>query len=257
MPEEINCSKCRRQHVHGELATYNSANHRCRCPLCRSASATSRSRSRRAEITGIGARSVSAGPAQERLRILRSRGMTIRRIAAEVGLSSNSISTILGFEDAESRRIHSANAEAILAIHPPRTISDVSDTMRGPAKGTRTRLQALQALGWSVRSIATQAGLGRSHLTVVLNGGTDGDLINARTMRLVAEVYERLWDTRPPRKTPQQRNSVSRSLRRAAESGWKPPMAHDDDRIDLGLGRVTLCKRKPIDKRERQSAGKS
>lgn len=256
MSEPLDCSNCRRPHQHGELATYSSRNHRCRCDDCRKASAKNRALSRRAEITGIGHRSVSAQETQERLRILRSRGMTIRRIAAETGLSSNTISAIINFDDAASRMIHTDNAETILAITPPRKIDEVSDTMRGPAKGTRVRLQALQAIGWSIRAVATEAGLGRSHLTVVLNGGTEGDLINARTMRLVAEVYERLWNTRPPTKTPTQRNSVSRSLRRAAQNGWKPPMAHDDDRIDADLRRVTLCKREPIRTRARQEAGK-
>lgn len=243
---DLDCSSCRRQHEHGELATYNSAKHLCRCSACREASAKNRRGQRKDRVVGVGPRTTDVRPVLRRLHVLRSRGLTIKRIAELAGMSARSISEIANLRDATGRKIHRDSARAIMAIIPPSDIRDVSETMKAPARGTRVRLQALQALGWSIRSIAQTSGLGECHLTTILEQRPNGDRITARTIRLVAQAYEELWDSRPAQETPAQRAAVSRTLNRAERAGWKPPMAHDDAEIDEDLPRVTLYRRKQV-----------
>jgi hypothetical protein len=49
----------------------------------------------------------------------------------------------------------------------------------------------------------------------------------------VAAAYDRLWDRPPPGATAAQRRAAAKTAARAARSGWAPPIAWDDDRIDL------------------------
>jgi hypothetical protein len=49
----------------------------------------------------------------------------------------------------------------------------------------------------------------------------------------VAAAYDRLWDRQPPSVTAAEQEAAAQAAARAARSGWAPPMAWDDDRIDL------------------------
>jgi hypothetical protein len=53
----------------------------------------------------------------------------------------------------------------------------------------------------------------------------------------VAAAYDRLWDRDPPSGTRLEREAARTAAERASRSGWAPPMAWDDDLIDLPAGR--------------------
>ncbi len=96
--------------------------------------------------------------------------------------------------------------------------------------GTRRRLRALAARAWSPEAIAHEAGIP----AVVVRRELDGheDLVPGFDA-LVAAVYDRLWDWDPPAGTRSERDAARAAAERAVRSGWAPPMAWDDDLIDL------------------------
>lgn len=98
-------------------------------------------------------------------------------------------------------------------------------------EGTRRRIQALAAIGWSLRAQADISGLNRSTLTDISTGRVS--LVKTPTADVVRRLYDRLWDVRPPRSNRGESMSVTRTLREAGARGWLPPLAWDDDLIDL------------------------
>jgi transcriptional regulator with XRE-family HTH domain len=87
------------------------------------------------------------------------------------------------------------------------------------ATGTRRRLQALAAIGWSYPELAARCHVARSTLAKWTTRAT----VYTATARTVADLYEQLHDTP---------GSSVKSSRRAAAAGWPPPIAWDDDTID-------------------------
>jgi hypothetical protein len=120
-----------------------------------------------------------------------------------------------------SRRVRAETAEAILAIRPtlewlgPRAEVD-------PAPASR-RLQALYALGWGWAAIARRMGAAEVQVRQSLSAVT----VTAGWMRRVMAVYDELSMTRPEG----QYADRTRSL--AEVKGFLPPLAWDDDLLDL------------------------
>jgi hypothetical protein len=102
------------------------------------------------------------------------------------------------------------------------------------AAGTLRRLRALAARSWSPREIEYQTGLSAMHISTWLE---DRGAITAQDARAVAAAYDRLWNLDPPCITEQQRRDARAAGERAARSGWAPPLAWDDDQIDLPAAR--------------------
>lgn len=97
------------------------------------------------------------------------------------------------------------------------------------ATGTRRRLQALIAVGWSMSAIAERSGYrDRANLHSIMRAKT----VKRDTAERIAAVYDHLWDQPPPEHRPHQRAAASRSRRIAEQNGWPPPMAWDDEQID-------------------------
>lgn len=103
------------------------------------------------------------------------------------------------------------------------------------ATGTRRRLRALVALGWSfpqlaAHTAATGTPIDKSYLRVLarIPKSTVTDITEAR----IIELYDLMSMSLPPQDTPGQRQSVTRSQRFAAQRRWLPPLALDDDLID-------------------------
>jgi DNA-binding NarL/FixJ family response regulator len=55
-----------------------------------------------------------------------------------------------------------------------------------------------------------------------------GRSVTARTAQDVASLYERLWNTRPPQATSEQRAAADAARAHAAAQAWLPPLAWDD-----------------------------
>lgn len=113
------------------------------------------------------------------------------------------------------RRIHALQTHGV-AAQLDRALVD--------GRGTRRRLQALVARGWSMSRLAALLGMRATNLPDVLAR----DRVRASTARAVAELYKRLWATNPPQSTPMQRSSVRRAKAYASSRGWVPPLAWDD-----------------------------
>mgnify|MGYP000116654497 CR=1 FL=1 len=96
--------------------------------------------------------------------------------------------------------------------------------------GTRRRLQALTAAGWSLTRLATHLGVTPRNLLSTMT--SSGDVTAARAATVVA-LYDRLWDADPAiGATRYQRAGIPVTKRAAARHGWPPPLAWDDDQID-------------------------
>lgn len=92
--------------------------------------------------------------------------------------------------------------------------------------GTRRRLCALVALGWTFWDIDAELGKQKTYCHNMLE--RDTDWILKSTADAVAEVYERLSMRLPDESTGPRRQVASRARNLARRKGWAPPLAWDD-----------------------------
>ena len=94
---------------------------------------------------------------------------------------------------------------------------------RGPllidATGTRRRLQALAARGWSSDDLGARLGV----TGAAVRQWTYRTRVQRDTAVKVADLYDELWD---------QPGCRTKTAARAAKRGWAVPLAWDDDEID-------------------------
>lgn len=157
---------------------------------------------------------VDAQPTRDRIALLRSRGYSLRQLADRAGVT---LPTLLCRHD----KVQLATEAAVMAVPIP--------TLGGPghvnAIGSRRRIQALAAIGWTQRHIAEQSGIDPRALNRILwaRARVTGD-----TAAAIAGTYEALWDKPGPNE---------RVRADAARRDWSPPMAWDDGDIDDPNGR--------------------
>lgn len=162
---------------------------------------------------------MDAAPIAAHIRHLIAAGMGRAEIAQRTGISRSGLVRILRGEQATIRADIAGRA---LTVQPrPVTASTVGEV---DACGTRRRLQALVAIGWSQAKLAEMLGVTPSMVAAWL----DADRCFASTRRRVAELYDRLWSQIP---APSPGNGESRARNYAAARGWAVPLAWDD-----GLG---------------------
>lgn len=87
------------------------------------------------------------------------------------------------------------------------------------ATGTRRRLAALMALGWTYPTIAAELGVYPSRVSQLMRTKQ----VHSVTAAAVTAVYDRLSTRRGP---------SERRARMAARHGWPPPLGWDEDTID-------------------------
>ena len=198
----------------------------CRCGACTAANRESGDRRTRLIAYGRWQPYVDAGPAREHLKTLGAAGVGLKQAAKRAGVSSRTVAKILyGGPDGRppTRRIRPETEAAILGVHP--TLDALADCAVTDATGTRRRIQALVARGWSQARIAARLGM---------QPGNFGELIyrrpmvTAATARAVAAVYAEWQDQAPPEETHRQKIAASRARRYAADRGWPPPAAWDE-----------------------------
>lgn len=213
-------------HQHGTPACY--ALDGCRCLPC--AYARSVYDQQLAKRNAYGRSNlVDAEPARQHVRALMAAGVGLKRIVAVSTVSQGGLWKLMYGKNGgpPSRRITRATADRILALDPTDPALLAAGAMVASVGATR-RLQALACLGWSIGRLSTESGIDRQRLDAAIHGRQ----VVAGTVRAVAVLYERLWDKPAPATDQRERISVSRSRRRAAEAGWLPPLAWDDDTID-------------------------
>jgi hypothetical protein len=100
---------------------------------------------------------------------------------------------------------------------------------RGPvrvvdARGTRRRLEALMALGWSAGELGRRTGTTYQ----AVNLWRTKALVAPATAAKVAALFDEMWDQRPEPSNRGERVAVSKTLSFARRNGFVPPMAWDD-----------------------------
>ena len=169
---------------------------------------------------------IPSEPVREHILELRSAGIGNKRLSKLCGVSHNTIQVILtGRPDrgtGPSKTVLRRTAEKILAVPVPATPHVlVSPGVKVSAVGTRRRLQALVALGYSRSELCRQLGIQVSNGHRIFMD--DHLMVLASTARAVAELFNRL------QLTP---GSCSRALNEGRRRGWALPLAWDEDTID-------------------------
>lgn len=211
---------------HGHISRYKY--HGCRCLTCHNGWRDyARDRSRQ-KAYGTWKPLVDAGPVRSHIQTLRSAGIGWIRLAELTGMSTASLKAIVCGRSGKTpvKRVRAATAEKVLAVRPE-PVAQCADGALVDATGTRRRIQALAAVGFTFTSLAPHLSTNRLYVGDI----AVADLVMARTARRTAEVYDRLWDADPLQHGATV-GGVSRARRLAAREGWPPPLAWDDDTID-------------------------
>ena len=214
----------------------------CRCDACTAANRAAETNRSRAILYGRWQPYVDAWPVREHLQTLAAAGIGHRRVGELSGVSSGSLSKILYGGPGNrppSRRIRPHTAEAILAVRPGP--EQLAPSALVDSTGTRRRAQALVATGWSQARLAGELGLTAANFCGMLRR----DQVTAATALAVSDLYDQLWNQPPPEHDQRTRIAASRARRHAEREGWAPPLAWDDDQIDLPDGRTAEDWRRP------------
>jgi len=210
--------------------TYARAKSGCTCTPCKDASRRYNKRRELLIATGRWQPFVDAEPVRAHVRRLGEYGIGWKSLAQAAGVPRGVMWRLLyGDRDrGPSKRVRAATAEAILAVQP--TLDILPDGARVDGAGTRRRLQALIALGYSQARLASLLGFSKRGIGDLLSSDSR---VEAGTARAVRTLYSRLWDQPPPEQTPPQHRAASRARAYARRQGWPPPTGWDDDLIDL------------------------
>jgi hypothetical protein len=159
----------------------------------------------------------------------------VKQIARLAGLSPAVVTYLLYGKPSEgaapAQGVRPSTAAALLAVRAlPESFADYA-TVDGT--GTRRRLQALSAVGWSISSLGRELGVSPGVAHRYVNSVS----VKAVTAARVKALYDRLWDVAPPESTKGERVAASHARGNAARRGWPLPMAWDDETIDDPAGK--------------------
>lgn len=219
-------------HDHGTRLGY--IRDRCRCRDCRDANAAYQASIDRLKAYGRWDPLTDAEPVRAHVRHLMASGMGWQRVARLSGVSTGAMTKILygklmpdGRRRPPTKRVRHETAQRLLAVRPDLDLLGAKAVIDGT--GTRRRLQALVAAGWSQLKLAQNLGMTGANLGRVIN---HGDQVHAATARAVRELYDQLWDVAPPEVEHRDKIAASRARSLAVRKGWMPALAWDDDSID-------------------------
>lgn len=166
---------------------------------------------------------VDAEPVRAHVRGLMADGLSRRRITEISGVSETTVIRLLYGQPGRSpsKVIRTESARALIAVRAD--LDMLGPTALVDATGTRRRLQALIAQGWSRARIAERL---NTHPDVI-SRYTRRARVTAAVVRAVRALYEDLWDVKPP-----EDGDAAAARRHAAANGWLPPLAWDDETID-------------------------
>jgi transcriptional regulator with XRE-family HTH domain len=218
----------RQQDICGTRARYNFED--CRCAPCTEAQRIYHADRRRKVAYKTWDPWVDAEPARQHVKALQAAGLGRSRIGELAGMDQCAIWRIEHGNPKRGklppRQIRHTTAERILAV------SASLDTMAAfalvDATGSRRRLQALVAVGWSQRRLAARLGVSPANMASLMKRPR----VLASRARTIRGLYEELWNTPPQCRSTQERLAVTRAQEFAAARGWAKPMAWDDDTID-------------------------
>lgn len=204
----------------------------CRCAECRAAVAARAREVYRKKAYGTWNPRADAGPVRDHVRSLMDYGIGYERVAELASVPRATVVRLLYGRPAAgeppTRHLGRETADRLLALRPnPALLRDGASV---DACGTRRRLQALVACGWSPRRLAALLTLTPEHTRAIVEGTARA--VGAGTARRARELYDRLWNQAPPEGTRYERSAATRARRHAEQERWPLPMAWDDDTID-------------------------
>jgi hypothetical protein len=203
---------------------------KCRCDVCRADNSAYEQQRRRQRAYGR-APYVDAAPVRAHVLRLREIGMGALQVAKVSGVSKSVVKKLLYGDPARGqeplKRMRPENARRLLAVPVRRGL--VADGQQIDITGTRRRIEALVASGWSRQQLCRRLSLPDNYLSRLM---LRQPRCTAGLAREVADLYDELWDRPPPETTHAERQSASRARRDAMLHGFAPPLAWDDDSID-------------------------
>lgn len=192
------------RHPAGSAICYRE--HACRCPDCRREGR----RYTKQQESGLRAR-VPADIARLHIARLIRAGMSELAIGRASSVAQSTINRIrTGVHATTWQR----TARAILAVTPTGDLSGMVD-----ATGTRRRLQALAAIGYSSRRISAATGIVETNVRRIRRGGQPS--VAAKTAAIVRAYYDHV--SARPAEQPD-----IRLINHARRHGWPAPMCWDD-----------------------------
>jgi hypothetical protein len=217
------CQHQGRPHLHGTRPAY--VKDQCRCIECRAANSAASRTAYRQRVLGRWEPFVDAAPARAHIQALREAGIGVDQIARLASISSSHVRELVPHSRTGRRPIQQVRrdtAQRVLAV----ALTDANRASRShvDATGTRRRLQALLAIGWTHTALAGEL----CRTTTSLTRSMTSETITARTARQVSDLYERLWDKQPHHATDGEQAAINAARALAAIHGWPPPMAWDD-----------------------------
>jgi plasmid maintenance system antidote protein VapI len=213
---------------HGTRACYAAG---CTCARCARANADYakqvRYRAHQRQILGISPW-IDGDAVRAHLSMLAAAGIPPKRAADLAGVPDATIRRLLHGQpgEAPTGRMHRGIAVKILAVRPSHILAVGAGLVDGT--GTRRRLQALVACGWSQNQLARRLGLKQQRMAPIMGSAR----VQAKIALKVRTLYDDLWDVPPPEHDQRSRIAASRSRNYAAARGWPLPAAWDDDAID-------------------------
>ena len=159
---------------------------------------------------------VDATDAIERVALLRSRGYSWDNLSKLTGVDADTLSR-LGLWSANGS-MEKATHLKIMNAPVPEQIIDAGNS-RIPNVGTKRRIEALLALGYSLEFLANELGVTQTCVCSWLRKKQ----VTSSTVVRIRDLYDRLSMTRGPSK---------RARMRAQKKGLAPPLAWDDESID-------------------------
>lgn len=160
-----------------------------------------------------GATMTDAGPVRAHLDRLYAAGMSYRAIAETIGMPESTFRHHLLRREPPTH-VDAYVARRILAVRPNPGAGLISPI------GTRRRLQALIAIGWSVYDIAAVADCNPDNLFRIAKETTDAVRGDAATR--IRYAYDRMKDRHPAKSYP-----AGRCRQMAIRRGWRTPFAWD------------------------------
>lgn len=193
----------------------------CRCYICAFARSRYDENRDRALAYGTWQPWTDTEPVRVHVLTLQSCGMGLRAIAAAAPCDRKRLQAVLSGQ----KKMRPDIAARILAVEP---VLDnlASSTLMSPI-GTRRRAHALVAVGWPQHHLALHLDMDPGNFGVMLGR----EHVIVRRALAVRSMYDELWQADPADHgaTP---GGIKRARAYAADRGWAPPAAWDDDTID-------------------------
>jgi hypothetical protein len=224
------CQHKQAQHQHGTYVTYTLDS--CRCRSCSAAAVAYERTRKRQKAYGRWQPTIDAQPVREHVAQLQAQGLGLKRIAQLSGVAQGALWKLMYGKTrpdgsrTPSKTVRPQTAAALLTLTAD--LEHLGSTVCVDGLGTRRRLQALVAAGWSQRQLAARLDMAAGNFGRVIHA----DRVYASTARAVRTLYDQLARHAPPENNRWERQSAARARNLARSRGWQPAMWWDDDELD-------------------------